>query len=97
MLSSEELDWLKVALKETDDLLRGMADFRAYPDLLNRPDSQLEALLEHIVTSVRDARLVNSKVLARIEDARGEAAELARQAAEEEARKIGREIAEAAE
>ena len=86
MLSSEELEWLKVALKQTDDLLRGMADFRAYPDLLNRPDPQIEALLEHLVSSVRDARLINSKALARIEDARSEAAELARQAAEEEAR-----------
>ena len=88
MLSSEELEWLKVALKETDDLLRGMSDFRRYPDLLNRLDPQVEALLEHVVNSVRDARLINSKALARIEDARSEAAELARQAAEEEARQI---------
>ncbi len=87
MFSHEELAWLQTALRETDDLLRGMSDFRAYPDLLNRPDPQLEALLEHLVTSVRDARLINSKTLARIEDARNEAAELARQAAEEEARK----------
>ena len=87
MLSHEELDWLQTALKETDDLLRGMSDFRAYPELLNRPDPQLEALVEHLVNSVRDARLINSKALARIEDARSEAAELARQAAEEEAKK----------
>ena len=86
MLSSEELDWLKVALQETDDLLRGMSDFRQYPELLNRTDPQLEALLEHLVTSVRDARLITSKARARIEAARSEAAELARQAAEEEAR-----------
>ena len=79
---------MKVALKENDDLLRGLSDFRQYPELLNRQDAQLEARLEHIVTSVRDARLINSKALARIEDARSEATELARQAAEEEARKM---------
>ncbi len=87
MLSSEELDWLKVALQETDDLLRGMADFREYPDLLNRDDARLEALLEHIVTSVHDARLLTSKALARIDDASREASEQAREVAEEEDRK----------
>ena len=87
MLSSEELDWLKVALQETDALLRGLADFREYPDLLNRDDARLEMLLEHIVTSVADARLLNSKALSRIEDARQEAAERARQLAEEEQRR----------
>ena len=85
MLSSEELDWLKATLEEVDDVLRGLADFRAYPDLLNRHDAQLETLLEHIVTGVSDARLANSKALARIEDARGEASERTRAAAEEEA------------
>ena len=59
MLSPEELDWLKVALKQTDDLLRGMADFREYPDLLNRRDAQVESLLDQIVHGVRDARLIN--------------------------------------
>ena len=84
MLSSEELDWLKTALQETDNLLRGMADFRQYPDLLNRNDARLEALLEHIVTSVADARTLNSQALTRIEDARHAAAEAALRAAEEE-------------
>ncbi len=84
MLSSEELDWLKVALQETNDLLRGMADFREYPDLLNRNDARLEAFLEHIVSSVSDARLLTSKALARIEDARAEATEQAREAVEAE-------------
>ena len=87
MLSSEELDWLKVALQETDALLRGMADFRQYPDLLNRNDARLETLLEHIVTSVADARMLNSKALARIEDARQQAEEQTRQVAEEESRR----------
>ncbi len=87
MLSSEELDWLKVALQETNDLLRGMADFREYPDLLNRNDARLEALLEHIVSSVSEARLLTSKALARIEDARSDAAEQAREAVEAEAQK----------
>ena len=87
MLSSEELEWLKVALQETDGLLRGLADFREYPDLLNRDDPRLETLLERIVASVADARLLNSKALARIESARQEAEEQARQAAEEEQRR----------
>ncbi len=86
MLSSEELDWLKTALQEIDGLLRGMADFREYPDLLNRDDKRLEALLEHVVTSVADARMLSSKALARIEDARLQVAEEARHAAEEEQR-----------
>ena len=38
-------------------------------------------MLEHIVTSVRDARLLTSKALARIDEARNEAAHQAREAA----------------
>lgn len=87
MLSSEELDWLKVALQQTDELLRGMADFRDYPDVLNRRDGQIEGLLDQVVNGVRDARLINSKALARIEEAIDETRETARVAAEEEARK----------
>ena len=87
MLSSEELDWLKTALQETDDLLRGMADFREYPDLLNRDDERLEHLLEHIVNSVHDARLLTSRALTRIEDARNSASAQARAAIEEEEQK----------
>ena len=44
MLSAEELEWLNVALKEIDGLLRGMADFRQFPDLLQRDDARLDAL-----------------------------------------------------
>ena len=87
MLSSEELDWLRVALQETDGLLRGMADFREYADLLNRHDARLEAFLEHIVTSVRDARTLNSKALVRIEHAYSDLAAQAQDAVDAEERR----------
>ena len=82
MLSPEELAWLNSALGEIDGLLRGMADFRQFPDLLNRNDARLETLLEHVVTSVRDARLVTARVRTRIEDAQTAADEEERQTAE---------------
>ena len=82
MLSEEELEWLSGAIKDIDDLLRGMADFRRFPDLINRDDAPLDAYLEHVVASVRDARLLSARTLERLEDARSQLAEETRQAEE---------------
>jgi CheY-like chemotaxis protein len=82
MPSPDEFAWMAVALQEMDKLLRGISDYRQYPDLLNRTDARLDSLLEHIVTSVRDARLLTSKLQSRVDDLRAEAVEEARQASE---------------
>ena len=82
MLSAEELEWLTATLKNLDAMLRGMADFRQFPDLLNRDDHLLDAFLEHVVAGVRDARQLNDSALGRLEDARQALAEDARLADE---------------
>ena len=82
MLSAEELEWLAATLTNIDALLRGMADFSQYPDLLNRDDARLDALLDHVVAGVRDARLLSGKAIERVDDALSAMAEDARAAAE---------------
>ena len=82
MLSIKELEWLSGTLKDIDGLLRGMSDFRAYPELLHRDDDAVQSLLERIVHSVQNARLLGGKALERIDGARADMAEAARQEAE---------------
>ncbi len=82
MLSAQDVEWLQVALKEIDGLLRGMTDFRPYNDLVNRDDPRLQMLLEQVVTTVRDARTLSSKALTRLDDARQASLEETRLAAE---------------
>ena len=82
MLSIKELEWLSGTLKDIDGLLRGMSDFRAYPELLHRDDDAVQSLLERIVHSVQSARLLGGKALERIDGARADMAEAARQEAE---------------
>ena len=82
MLPTEELDWLANALRGIDGLLRGMADFRQFPDLVQRDDARLEALLDRVIVSVRDARLLSAKAIERVDDARQTLAEEARAAEE---------------
>ena len=86
MLSAQDVEWLQVALKEIDGLLRGMADFRPYNDLVTRDDPRLQMLLEQVVTTVRDARVLSAKALSRLDEARQAALEEARLAAEAAAR-----------
>ncbi len=86
MLSAQDVEWLQVALKEIDGLLRGMADFRPYNDLVSRDDARLHLLLDHVVTTVRDARMLNAKALTRLVDAQQAALEEARLDAEAKAR-----------
>ena len=81
MLSIKELEWLSGTLKDIDGLLRGLSDFRAYPELLHRDDEAVQSLLERIVHSVQNARLLGGKALERVEGARADMAEADRQAA----------------
>ena len=69
MLPTEDAEWLQVALKEIDNLLRGLADFRPYGDLVSRDDPRLQMLLEHVVTTVRDARTLSAKAMTRLDQA----------------------------
>ena len=82
MLSNQEVEWLQVALREIDGLLRGLADFRPYNDLVVRDDARLQSLLEHVVTTVRDARVLSAKALSRLDDAHQTSLEEARMASE---------------
>ena len=82
MLSIKELEWLSGTLKDIDGLLRGMSDFRAYPELLHRDDDAVQSLLERIVHSVQNARLLGGKALERIEGAHADMVEADRQEAE---------------
>ena len=86
MLPPEDVEWLQVALKEIDNLLRGLADFRPYSDLLSREDARLQTLLDHVVTTVRDARLLNTKAITRLDQAHQAALEEVKLAAETAAR-----------
>ena len=92
MLSIKELEWLSGTLKDIDGLLRGLSDFRAYPELLHRDDEAVQSLLERIVHSVQNARLLGGKALERIDGAREDMAEADRQEAQAD-----REAATAAE
>ncbi len=80
MLSIKELEWLSGTLKEIDGLLRGLSDFRAYPDLLHRDDEAVQSLLERIVHNVQNARLLSGKALDRIDGARESMVEQEQQA-----------------
>ena len=82
MLSIKELEWLSGTLKDIDGLLRGLSDFRAYPDLLHRDDEAVQSLLERIVHSVQNARLLGGKALERIDEARAGMIEADRQEAQ---------------
>ena len=83
MLSAEELEWLAGALKDIDGLLRGLTDFRQFPDLISRNDALLDVFLDHVVTSVRDARQVNARAIERLDNARHALAEETQMAADE--------------
>ena len=75
MLSIKELEWLSGTLKDVDGLLRGLSDFRAYPDLLHRDDEAVQSLLERIVHTVQNARLLSGKAIERLDEACADLAE----------------------
>ena len=68
-------------VRNIDDLLRGMSDFRDYPALLVSDDEDLQRFLEHIVNGVQDARALSLKAINRLEAARQADAEETRLAA----------------
>ena len=82
MLSAEEMEWLQGTWQGVDDLLRGMADFRQYPELVISEDENVQRLLEHIVHSVQEARTLSAQALSRLTDARQADLEEARLATE---------------
>lgn len=86
MLTAQDAEWLQVALTEIDGLLRGMVDFRPYNDLIAQDDPRLQMLLEQVVTSVQSARVLSTKALTRLDEARQSALEEARLATEAAAR-----------
>lgn len=88
MISAQDVEWLQVALREMDGLLRGMADFRPYHDLVSREDPRLQMLLEQVVTNVQAARVLSTKALSRLDDAQQSAQEEARLAAEAATRPV---------
>lgn len=69
MLSREETDRLQTTLRNIDDLLKGLVDFRDYPELLVSEDATLQNFLEHVVRSVQDARKLSTQALAQLEEA----------------------------
>ncbi len=85
MLNFAELEWLNVAMREIDQMIGSLSDFRQYPGLVNREDPHLHGYLEHVVHTVRDARLLNSKVAEKIGEAMAEEAEASRRRAIEAA------------
>lgn len=73
---------MQAKLRNIDDLLRGMADFREYPELLVRDDATLQRFLEHVVHGVQDARTLSMQAIRRLEDAQQAGHEEARLATE---------------
>ncbi len=88
MLNPEELEWLHVALREIDLMLGSLTDLRSYPGLVEREDPPLERYLEHVIHTVRNARLLSAKASEKVEVALEEAAE--------ESQRFAREAEEAA-
>lgn len=82
ILSTDAADQLQSTLRSIEGLLRGLADFRPYPELLVSDDPTLQRFLEHVVNGVQDARKLNEQALARLDEARQAGAEAERLAAE---------------
>ncbi len=85
-LSTEETARLQGALRTVDGLLRGLADFRQYPELLVSEDATLQRFLEHLVNSVQDARKFSAQAIDLLEETRQAGIEEERLAAEAAAR-----------
>lgn len=81
MLNPEELEWLGVALREIDQMLGSLSDLRGYPGLIDTDNPHLQRYLEHVIQTVRDARLLSGKAFEKVEEAAEDAAEEARQRA----------------
>jgi CheY-like chemotaxis protein len=79
------LQWLNGVLHEIDLMLGSLSDLRDYPGLLDREDPHLQAYIEHVIHTVRDARKLSGKALEHVGDAVETEAEASRQRTREEA------------
>lgn len=66
-MNAEEIGAILARARLLHETLRAMADFRQFPALLDRTEPEVQAFLDHVVASVRDARLLNAKVIDRLE------------------------------
>lgn len=66
-MNAEEIRSALDDARSLHETLRGMADFRRFPALLDRTEPEVHAFLDHVVAAVRDARSLNEKVINRLE------------------------------
>ncbi len=64
MLSAVQVDQLRLSLEEVDQLLAGLADFQAFPDVRTHEDPQVQGFLERTLLGVQAARQRTSELLA---------------------------------
>jgi CheY-like chemotaxis protein len=73
-MTEQDLEQITAEVRQLDQLLRGLSDFRPYSGLINRPnDPEFQTFLDHVVASVRDGRMLSGKALAALEEALAEA------------------------
>lgn len=66
-MNADEIESVLGDARALHETLRGMADFRRFPALLDRTEPEVHAFLDHVVAGVRDARSLNEKVIERLE------------------------------
>lgn len=66
-MNASEIEDALASARALHETLRGMADFRRFPALLDRPEPEIQAFLDHVVIAVRDARALNAKMIERLE------------------------------
>lgn len=65
-MNAEEIGAILARARLLHETLRAMADFRQFPALLDRTEPEVQAFLDHVVASVRDARSLNANVIDRL-------------------------------
>ncbi len=66
-MNASEIEDALASARALNETLRGMADFRRFPALLDRTELEIQAFLDHVVIAIRDARMLNAKVIERLE------------------------------
>lgn len=66
-MTASEIETIAAGARALQETLRGLADFRRFPGLLDHPAPEVQAFLDHVVASVRDARALNGEVVERLE------------------------------
>lgn len=67
-MNTPDLEAVVTHARALQDLLRGMADFRKFPALLDHTEPEVQGFLDHVVASVRDARALTGNVLEALEN-----------------------------